>query len=55
MTQQREGTKLVENQPRTVACQIGKHKLCNGTGTHEDTGKRMACGCYCHGLREEQE
>jgi len=32
----------------TVACQINKHNLCDGTGTHVDTGSIVACDCYCH-------
>jgi hypothetical protein len=32
----------------TIACQIGKHFLCKGEGTHEDTGETVACECECH-------
>lgn len=32
----------------TVACQIGRHTLCDGTGNHIDTGKRVTCECPCH-------
>lgn len=32
----------------TVACQIGKHVLCDGTGSHVDTGECVSCECECH-------
>ena len=38
----------------TIACQIGKHKLCDGTGTSEH-GKLIACGCVCHGPRNHKD
>lgn len=30
----------------TVACEIGKHKLCDGTG--EDGDAVVTCECPCH-------
>lgn len=33
----------------TIACSIGKHELCNGTGHADSTeGKTFACDCLCH-------
>jgi len=41
---------------RTIACEIGKHGLCSGEGTHEDTGERVSCSCPCHSeARSESE
>ncbi len=34
----------------TVACEIGKHDLCNGEGV-SPRGREIACGCPCHGPR----
>lgn len=32
----------------TIACQIDRHSLCDGTGTHVDTGETVKCECSCH-------
>lgn len=31
----------------TVACEIGKHKLCDGHGVDEDDNV-VPCDCLCH-------
>lgn len=34
----------------TEACKQGLHNLCDGTGTHEQSGEQVACECGCHSL-----
>ena len=32
----------------TVACEIGKHRLCDGTAYDPDTDTTIPCSCPCH-------
>jgi hypothetical protein len=48
---------MIMTKPTTVACQIGKHKLCNGWGDERDTlddpKRPVKCECSCHEKKEK--